>query len=188
MAPMAEGLFTVPVQGRETDERYTPPWVFDGLGLTFDTDPASPVAGGDFVPAARKFTRDDNGLAQPWHGLVWLNPPFSGATAWADRFREHANGVFLGPIANARWWVDLARTAHLIWLCRDMRFIHPDHAGKRSSMPLAFVAYCVDAAAGLRRLATSGRHDGVLVVGVPAPTPDPRATTAQATKQGDIQP
>jgi hypothetical protein len=162
-------LFTVPVQGRETDERYTPPWVFEGLDLRFDTDPASPVGGGDHVPAATKYTRDDDGLAHEWTGLVWLNPPFSGATAWADRFREHANGVFLGPIANARWWVDLAREADLLWLCRDMAFVHPDHAGKRSSMPLAFLSYGVDATLGLRRLAASGRHDGVLVAAIEAP-------------------
>lgn len=42
----ADQLFPAPVQGRETDERYTPAWVFEGLGLTFDLDPASPVGGG----------------------------------------------------------------------------------------------------------------------------------------------
>jgi len=33
-------------QSFDKDERYTPAWVFDGLGLTFDTDPASPGVGG----------------------------------------------------------------------------------------------------------------------------------------------
>ena len=163
MTTTPNSLFTVPVQGRDTDERYTPKWVFDGLGLVFDLDPASPVEGGDFVPAVRKFTRLDDGLSQDWHGMVWLNPPFSNATPWADRFREHGNGVFLGPVANARWWVDLARTSGLIWLCRDLAFVHPDHAGKRSSMPLAFVSMGWTATEGLYRLARSGRHDGVLV-------------------------
>lgn len=167
---MSEALFTVPVQGRESDERFTPSWVFDGLGLTFDMDPASPVNGGDCVPARRKYTRDHDGLGLPWDGLVWLNPPFSAATRWADRFREHGNGVFLGPIANARWWIDLARDADLLWLCRDFAFTHPDHAGRRSSMPLAFAAMGQAATAGLDRLAASGRHDGVLVtrIGVSA--------------------
>ena len=157
-------LFSVPVQGRETDERYTPRWVFDDLGLTFDLDPASPVGGGDFVPARRKLTRLDDGLAHDWHGLVWLNPPFSAATPWADKFRAHGEGVFLGPIANSRWWTDLARDARCLWLCRDFAFVHPEHAGRRSSMPLAFVAYGHEAAEGVTRLASSGRHDGVLVV------------------------
>ena len=160
---MSDALFSVPVQGRETDERYTPQWVFDGLGLTFDLDPASPVGGGDFVPALRKLTRQDDGLSRTWRGLVWLNPPFSNATPWADKFREHEDGVFLGPIANARWWIDLVRDADLVWLCRDFAFVHPEHAGRRSSMPLCFVAYGEEGVQGLDNLATSGRHDGVLV-------------------------
>lgn len=164
----AETLFTVAVQGRESDERFTPAWIFDGLGLTFDLDPASPVEGGDVVPAHRKLTRLNDGLAHDWRGLVWLNPPFSSATPWADKFREHGNGVFLGPIANARWWIDLARAADRLWLCRDFAFTHPDHAGRRSSMPLAFVAMGADAVAGLDRLASSGRHPGVLVQQVTA--------------------
>lgn len=156
-------LVTTPVQGIDSDERYTPRWVFDGLGLTFDLDPASPVEGGDCVPAARKLTRDDDGLAHEWHGLVWLNPPFSQSTAWADKFRRHGNGVFLGPVANGRWWADLARVADLIWHCRDFAFTHPTHAGKRSSMPLAMMALGPVAADGVRRLARSGVQDGVLV-------------------------
>ncbi len=162
--PPTPSLFpTITAQSTDTDERYTPAWVFDGLGLTFDLDPAAPVGGGDAVPARRKLDRTTDGLRQPWVGLVWLNPPFSNATPWADRFRQHANGLFLGPIANARWWTDLMRTAELAWLCRDFAFTHPTHAGRRPSMPLAFIAIGPQATAGLERLATSGRHDGVLV-------------------------
>lgn len=115
------------------------------------------------MTAVRKLTRNDDGLAQPWHGLVWLNPPFSEATPWANRFREHGRGLFLGPIANARWWNELASVADRLWLCRDFAFTHPDHAGRRSSMPLAFIALGADAVDGLTRLALSGRHEGVLV-------------------------
>lgn len=160
---MTGQLITVPVQGKDSDERYTPRWVFDGLGVTFDLDPASPVEGGDCVPARRKLTRLDDGIAHDWHGLVWLNPPFSHSTAWADKFRAHGNGVFLGPVANGRWWFDLALVADIIWHCRDFAFTHPTHAGKRSSMPLAMIAMGDTAAAAVTRLAMSGVHDGVLV-------------------------
>lgn len=156
-------LMPVPLQERDSDERYTPRWIFDGLGLMFDTDPASPVGGGDFVPARVKYTRNDDGLSQPWHGLVWLNPPFSQSTAWADRFRDHGNGVFLGPVANARWWFDLVRHADVIWHCRDFAFVHPTHAGKRSSMPLAMIGMGAIASAAVTRLGRSGVQDGVLV-------------------------
>jgi hypothetical protein len=159
-------LLPWPIQGRDSDERYTPRWVFDGLGLTFDTDPASPVDGGDCVPAAVKYTRLEDGLAQPWNGLVWLNPPFSQSTAWAARFREHGNGVFLGPVANGRWWCELVRHADVVWHCRDFAFTHPEHAGRRSSMPLAMIGLGDVAANGVRRLARSGRQDGVLMLPV----------------------
>jgi hypothetical protein len=156
-------LISVPIQENDSDERYTPRWVFDGLGLAFDLDPASPVGGGDCVPARRKFTRNDDGLALPWRGMVWLNPPFSSATAWANKFRDHANGVFLGPVANAQWWIDLVRVADVVWHCRDFAFTHPTHAGRRSSMPLAMVGLGSDAVAGVTRLARARVHPGVLM-------------------------
>jgi hypothetical protein len=156
-------LFVAPVQSLESDERYTPRWVFDGLGLTFDLDPCSPEDGGDCVPALRKLTRRDDGLAHEWTGMVWVNPPFSAGTQWADRFRQHGWGLFLGPIANARWSNDLINASDLVWLCRDFAFTHPTHTGKRSSMPLMFCAIGAPAVDGLRRLATSGVHDGALM-------------------------
>jgi len=161
-----EPLFICAVQGLDSDERWTPRWVFDAMAETFDTDPASPIDGGDHVPAVVKFTRLEDGLAQPWHGFVWLNPPFSESTAWADRFRAHACGVWLGPIANARWFVDLARAADRLYLCRDIAFDHPTHAGRRSSMPLAFVALSARAVAAVDRLAVSRRIAGALVSNV----------------------
>jgi hypothetical protein len=157
-------LFVSPIQGRESDERFTPRWVFDGIAETFDLDPASPVGGGDCVPAHRKLTRREDGLAQTWEGFVWLNPPFGTASPWADRFREHGNGIWLGPVANSRAWLSLAATADVLWHCRDFEFHHPAHAGKRSSMPLAVIGLGVRAVDGVRRLAGSGRHDGVLFV------------------------
>lgn len=161
---MAASLFAGHApQGQDSDERYTPRWVFDGLGLHFDLDPASPGDGmGDCVPASMKVTKAINGLSIDWFGLVWLNPPFSDATAWADKFREHGDGVFLGPIANARWTLELMSAADIVWLCRDFAFTHPTHAGRRSSMPLFMCAMGEEGARGLRRLATTTSHQGVL--------------------------
>ena len=162
--PIDDVLFAAPRRARESDERYTPGWVFDGLGLVFDLDPAAALAGDDHVPARTRWTRLDDGLSRPWFGLVWCNPPFANAAPFADRFREHGAGVFLGPVANARWCVDLVGAARLVWFVRDFPFDHPTHPGRRSSMPLAFVAMGDAGAAGLDRLARSGRHSGVRLV------------------------
>lgn len=157
-------LFRVPVQSLESDERYTPKWVFDHLGITFDLDPCSPVEGGDAVPSRRKLTRLDDGLAHDWEGCVWVNPPFSNSAAFADRFIAHGNGVFLGPVSNGRWAQDMLAASDLVWLCADFAFTHPTHAGKRSSMPLMFCAIGEVGTAALRRLASSGVHRGALLV------------------------
>ena len=150
-----------------TDERYTPLWVFRALGETFDLDPASPVNGGDCVPAARKLTVVDDGLASEWGGFVWLNPPFSNATPWARRFIAHADGLWLGPVANAAWFNELANVADRLWLMRDFAFTHPTHAGKRSSMPLAMAAMGERGSAAIDRAGrTTGPTTGVVVARV----------------------
>jgi hypothetical protein len=161
---MNETLFDVPIQGIETDERFTPQWVFDALAESFDLDPASPIGLDTFVPAARRYTREDDGLTSPWEGFVWLNPPFSNATPWADRFIAHRAGIWLGPVANAAWFDRMLRAADIIWMMRDFAFVHPSHAGKRSSMPLAMAGFTDRAVTAIRRAAHRQPGAGVLVV------------------------
>jgi len=48
----------------------------DVLGA-IDLDPATTRAANTVVKAAQIFTAEDSGLDQPWHGRVWLNPPYS---------------------------------------------------------------------------------------------------------------
>ena len=63
-----------------TDDWYTPRDIFDALGLTFDLDPCSPGPA-HWVPARKIYTKEDDGLVQPWSGTVFMNPPFAGAMA-----------------------------------------------------------------------------------------------------------
>lgn len=156
-------LFRAPPQPATTDERFTPAWVFDGLGLEFDLDPASPLHHDTAVPARRKLTVEDDGLTAPWEGLVWLNPPYSNAAPWADRFIDHANGVWLSPYANSKWFFRMLRAADLVGFAADFAFVHPEHSGQRAGMALFFAAFGVPSRRALARLARADVHDIVLM-------------------------
>lgn len=79
----------------DSDAWYTPPWIFDGLGVTFDLDVASPADPPPWIPARNRYTVADDGLTLPWFGLVWCNPPYSAPTAWCRRWAQHPDGFLL---------------------------------------------------------------------------------------------
>ena len=150
---------TPPLFGMErphptNDDWYTPVWIFEAMNLVFDIDVAAPPGGVPWIPADKFYTQADDGLAQPWVGRIWCNPPFSKAAAWARRFIEHGHGVFLGPWSAAYWPHDLVAAADTFWI--------PDHKldfqradGTTSSAiayPIWLAAIGSDCAQALERL------------------------------------
>lgn len=88
--------FTHDKKDNVTVDWYTPPWLFQRLGLEFDLDPCQPPSGIEWIPAKRRYSIHDDGLAQPWCGCVWLNPPYGKHTpAWLERMHNHRNGIAL---------------------------------------------------------------------------------------------
>lgn len=80
----------------ESIEWYTPPEIFDALGLTFDLDPCSPGEGKSYVPAKRHLTIVDDGLATAWQGTVWMNPPYGPhVPTWLSKLADHGDGIAL---------------------------------------------------------------------------------------------
>ena len=107
-------------------EWYTPPWVFEGLGLTFDIDPAAPQGGLPWIPAKQFFCQADDGLTQPWIGRIWCNPPYGKHTKdWMRRMAEHANGVALVfARTDCQWYHDhVAKADALLYLKGRIRFV-----------------------------------------------------------------
>lgn len=92
-----------------SDEWYTPPSIFVALGETYDLDPCSP--GPDhWVPALKVYTKEDDGLAKPWNGFVFMNPPFGGRNGhvpWLKKFLHHGNGIaIVRAYTSAAWFHD----------------------------------------------------------------------------------
>jgi len=110
-----------------SDEWYTPATLFNQLGLRFDLDVASPIDNNGHVPADRKYTINDDGLAQPWSGRVWMNPPYSKPSPWVDKWLSHGNGIALLPMAKSRWFNHIMESdAKFILLPSNFKFESPE--------------------------------------------------------------
>ena len=78
----------------KNDEWLTDPFILAKLGK-FDTDPCSPV-NRPWPTAKMHYTKEDDGLSQPWFGRVWCNPPYGKeASAWLEKLANHGEGTAL---------------------------------------------------------------------------------------------
>ena len=126
-----------------SDEWFTPPEVFDALGVTFDLDVAAPNGIRTFVPAKRFLWSDS--LTQEWGGFVWMNPPFGGRNGlapWLDKFFAHGNGIALTPDrTSAPWFRDAWLKADAVLFTPKLKFYRPDGTqGKSPSNGTALFA------------------------------------------------
>lgn len=105
----------------DRDDRATPQAFFDALnaefGFTLDA-----AATHENAKCARYYTDEDDGLMQPWDGVVWCNPPYGrGLGEWVKKGYESAqNGatvVMLLPASTDTIWF------HEFCLCAEIRFI-----------------------------------------------------------------
>lgn len=106
----------------ESNEYATPEWltsdISDSIPGGFDLDPASGAESREI--ADKRHTKEDDGLAQPWEGYVWCNPPWSSPSndgrmkqAWlrkarAEVHRGNAKAVFmlLPDDVSTQWFRD----------------------------------------------------------------------------------
>lgn len=88
----------------DSEEWYTPPEIIERtvkvLG-EIQLDPCSNSGAKPNVPAASRYTQADDGLVQPWHGTVYMNPPYGRVIdAWVDKLiLEYKSGRTMQAIA-----------------------------------------------------------------------------------------
>lgn len=145
-----------------TDDWITPKWLIDCLG-PFELDPCA-CEPQPWPCAQFQYTISDNGLMQPWLGMVYCNPPYGKATAaWLDRLSLHGNGialVFARTETRMFFHSVWPRASTLLFLKGRLTFNRPDGSapktGHNSGGPSVLIAYGSRAACRLKEHADLG--------------------------------
>lgn len=149
---MARG-FTHESTSNVSVEYYTPEWLHEALGLEYDLDPCSPLAGPvPWSPARRHYTIEDDGLKSPWVGRVFCNPPYGlQMWRWLEKMDTHRNGMFLIFARTDTDWFHryVARADAILFLEKRIRFVNregiPYGSPGSGSMLVAWGPECVEA-------------------------------------------
>lgn len=146
------------------DEWLTPPHILQALGQ-FDLDPCAPHASRrPWDTASKHYSIEDNGLAQPWHGRVWCNPPYGlEAAKWLARLADHGNGIALiFARTETRMFFDHVwpKADALLFIEGRLHFHHVDgtRAAANSGAPSVLVAYGSNNADVLQSCGISGQY------------------------------
>jgi phage N-6-adenine-methyltransferase len=116
-----------------TDVYSTPQDLFDELheefGFTLDV-----CALPENAKCPSFYTPAENGLAQPWRGVCWMNPPYGRTIGqWmrkaAEAVKQGATVVALVPArTDTRWWHDYVVPAHEVrYLKGRLKFGGAEH-------------------------------------------------------------
>jgi phage N-6-adenine-methyltransferase len=113
----------------DTCEWATPPELFAQLAARFGGFDLDPCASPENAKCPRYFTRQDDGLRQPWTGRVFCNPPYGREIArWVEKAWEAAQAtaevvVLLLPArTDTRWWHDYCARGEVEFLPGRVRF------------------------------------------------------------------
>ena len=136
------------------DRWLTPLDIVNALGQ-FDLDPCGAPG---HATAETIWTPElvGDGLAMPWAGRVWLNPPYGRTMrAWVERLVEHGSGVALLPVGTGtKLWQDVIfpNVTAIHWWRHRINFIREDAPEEMTSptesVLLAFSEFDADAIAG----------------------------------------
>lgn len=108
------------------NEWYTPEKYLDlareVLG-EIDLDPASCVFANETVKARLFYSENDDGLTKPWHGRVWMNPPYSSELVpkFTEKFVDEYNDgniaegiVLVNNATETAWFTNMVNAASAV--------------------------------------------------------------------------
>jgi hypothetical protein len=143
--PEPEPIFPTAAVGKmavhfssDTPEHYTPKEIVEAVIECFgtiDLDPCSNSKETPNVPATTHYTIDDDGLAQHWHGKVYMNPPYGREIGqWVQKFLESylygdvTEAIALVPARpDTQWWKQLNEAYPLLCFVEGrLRFVNND--------------------------------------------------------------
>jgi phage N-6-adenine-methyltransferase len=134
-----------------TDLWSTPQDLFDTLNDEFGFD-VDVCATAENAKCPTYYTQADDGLAQDWRGVCWMNPPYGDAIKeWmAKAFSSAHNGTTVVCLVPARvdtgWWWDYARYGEIRFLRGRLKFGGADTS---APFPSAVVIFGEDYAPGV---------------------------------------
>ncbi|MEN6540876.1 MAG: DNA N-6-adenine-methyltransferase [Mizugakiibacter sp.] len=143
------------------DEWLTPPGIIAALG-PFDLEPCSPILR-PWDTAYSHYTIEDNGLAKPWFGRVWCNPPYGlHAAQWLERCAAHGNAIALVfARTETRMFFDHVwpKAYGILFIEGRLHFHHVNgqRAAANSGGPSVLIAYDPENADRLNRCGIQGR-------------------------------
>lgn len=112
----------------------------------FDLDPCSPTRNKQKAPVRARvyYTEEDDGLALPWFGTVFMNPPYGRTIGeWVKKAEDEARfGCTVIALLPARtdtaWWhAHVTRAEHIFFLKGRLRF----NEGNSAPFPSALVVW-----------------------------------------------
>ncbi len=141
----------------------TPPYILQALGQ-FDLDPCASVDR-PWPTATHHYTVEHDGLAQPWQGRVWMNPPYGQKIAfWLRRLADHGNGIALvfARTETAMFFESVwSKATALLFIEGRINFHFPNgqRAPANSGAPSVLIAYGEENALALE---TSGLNGAIV--------------------------
>lgn len=146
----------------ESDTWLTPPEILAKF-RSFDLDPCTPPVM-PWVTAANRIAPPEDGLAHPWFGRVWLNPPYSREVGkWLAKLADHGNGIALiFARTETSWFFEhiWRRATGLLFIEGRLHFHRPDgsRAKANGGAPSVLVAYGLECADELARCSIAGQY------------------------------